>query len=361
MKYIENNRGDKINTLELVEKIEHLAYRIWRKNTPYEIQEKMLAIWDDMGGQYEPLCIIEPGEEVTCGIAGSGSFTTGREELFRPKKLIDKLGWSPVKYKSVTTNREKSNARKVAEEYNKVVSRGYEVSYIGLDYPNWKKENGITGSTALFGFKPGEEPTRKELEERLEITRAFDKELRDLTIEKLGELPNFISFRGWNRLTTDGYITSKDRTRIDNTHPATLIIREEDGKPRYAGWQEDAYNKMKKDGWEKFPASLICIEPLRNCKDLDKVDAGELLAMSLGNPGNYEKTEDYFLLTLKGTGLLPFFWGLSKEEKLIEYITKEGKTVKIKQREVVVANLVMSGLNAFGQNENDWKILSRFE
>lgn len=353
-----------MNTLKLIERIENLACRIWRKNTPYEIQEKMLAIWDNIGRQrgtkYEPLCTIEPGEKVTCAIAGSGSYSTGREELFRANNLRDKLGWSPIEYVAVITNKKESNARKVAEEYNKTISKEYEISYIELDYSNWKKENGITGSTALFGFEPSEAPSRKELEERFKVTKNFDNELKDLTIEKLGEFPNFISLRGWNRLITNGYVTPKNRTRIDNTHPATLIVREKDGKPRYAGWQENAYNKMKKDGWKIFPASLVHIEPLRDCSDLDKVDAGELLAISPGNPCNYEKTEDYFLLVLKETGLLPFFWGLSKEEKPVRYITKDGESIEIKQREVILANLVMSGLNAFGQNENDLKVFSGF-
>jgi len=353
-----------MNTLELIERMENIALRIWRRNKPYEIQEKMLSIWDDIGEQrdtkYEPLCRVELGEKVTCVIAGSGSYSTGREELLRAKNLRDKLGWSPIEYLAVITNRKESNAGKVAEEYNKMVPKERKIFYIEMDYSNWKRENGITGSTALFGFKPNEVPSGKELEERFRITKNFDSTLKGLTIEKLGEFPNFISFRGWNRLTTDGYVTLGSRTKIDNTHPATLVIREEDGKPRYAGWQENAYNKMREDGLDIFPASLICVDPLRSCNDLGKVDAGELLAMSPGNPGNYEKTEDYFLLVLKETGLLPFFWGLSKEEKLVKYITKDGQLVEIKQREVVVANLVMSGLKAFGQNEDDWRILSDF-
>jgi len=346
-----------MSTKELIQKIEELAYRIWHKYTPFQLQEQLLGIWEEiaermnMHGGFEPLYPLETKDtRIKCAILGSGGFTTGREELSKATALKNKLGWSPLEYSAVITNRESSNAGRVAKEF--------EIPDLMLDYSTWRKENGISGSTKLFGFSAGEEPPQEVMEERIRIKKSFDCALHDAILEKLDEIPKSISLRGYDFILTDQLFSP--HTEVDNTHPANLIIRIESGDPAYAGWQEDAYNKMRKDGITIFPTSLIRVGYIGGYQDLIQVDAGELLANSPGNPGEYNKIEDHYLLTLKATGLLPYFWGLSKENIDIEYITKSGEVVTINQRMVIVGDRVMSGRNVFGQNEMDLEIFSKF-
>ena len=116
---------------------------------------------------------------------------------------------------------------------------------------------------------------------------------------------------------------------------------------------------MRKDGINSFTTSLIRVGYIGSYDDLVEVDAGELLAISPGNPGEYDKIEDHYLLTLKATGLLPYFWGLSKDAIDIEYITKSGEVVNINQRQVIVGDKIMSGRGVFGQTEADLGIFEK--
>ncbi|WP_455392041.1 hypothetical protein [[Eubacterium] cellulosolvens] len=345
-----------MSTKDQIERIEELAYRIWQKFTPYQLQQQLLSLWDDLANQagmkrgFVPLYPLKDSDSIlNSGILGSGGFTTGREELLKAARLKNKLGWEPIHYSAVITNRNKSSAASVAAEFG--------VPSLVLDYSEWRKENGITGSTKLFGFAPGEVPTREVLEERVKIKRAFDKALHDALVAKLGEIPKSISLRGYDFILTDQLFLKT--TEVDNTHPANLIIRETNGEPAYAGWQESAYNKMREDGINTFQTSLIRVGFIKSYSDLVEVDAGELMAISPGNPGEYDKIEDHYLLTLKATGLLPFFWGLSRIPEDIEYLTKDGEVVKINQRIVIVGDRIMSGKGVFGQSPEDLKLFSR--
>lgn len=345
-----------MSTKEQIERIEQLAFRVWQKFTPFQLQEQLLSLWDDIANQegmkkgFKPLYPLKDAEaKITSSILGSGGFSTGRLELQKAQALKSKLGWSPIKYTAVITNREKSKARFVASEF--------ELPNLVLDYSTWRKENDVTGSTKLFGFTPGTEPTKEVLEERIKIKKSFDSALHDALIERLGEIPSSISLRGYDFILTDKLFSKQ--TEVDNTHPATLIIRDSNGEPAYAGWQESAYNKMREDGLTAFPTSLIRVDYIGSYDDLVEVDAGELLAISPGNPGEYDKIEDHYLLTLKATGLLPYFWGLSKDTEDIEYLTKTGDVVTINQHKVIVGNRIMSGHLAFGQSEADLEIFSK--
>ena len=347
---------NQMSTNEQIQKIHDLAFLVWQKYTPFQLQEQLLSLWDDLADQmgmrkgFEPLYPLKDKDSrITCGILGSGGFSTGREELAKAAVLKNKLGWSPVEYNMVITNRNRSNAKQVAFEFDKQA--------LILDYSIWRKENDVTGSTKLFGFNPGEEPTKDVLEERIKIKKSFDKALHDAILEKFGNLPESISLRGYDFILTDQLFSKT--TEVDNTHPATLIIRTETGDPTYAGWQESAYNKMREDGITSFPTSLIRVGYISNYDNLIEVDAGELLAISPGNPGEYNKIEDHYLLTLKATGLLPYFWGLSKDQENIEYITKSGDVITINQRKVIVGDKIMSGRAVFGQKEVDLEIFSR--
>jgi hypothetical protein len=343
-------------TSDQIQKIQELAFRIWRKFTPYQLQEQLLALWDDIASQrgmnkgFTPLYPLkDPDSILTSGILGSGGFTTGREELVKATALKNRLGWAPIKYLAVITNRERSLGKSVADEFG--------LPFIGLDYTTWRNEQKISGSTKLFGFGPGEKPAKEVLEDRLKTKKSFDKALHDTIFEKLGEIPRSISLRGYDFILTDQLFSKL--TEVDNTHPANLVIRLSNGEPAYAGWQESAYNKMREEGITTFPTSLIRVGYISTYEDLVKVDAGELLAMSPGNPGQYDKIEDHYLLTLKATGLLPFFWGLSKERADINYLTRSGDVVKVNQRIVIVGDKIMSGRKVFGQKESHLEIFSR--
>ncbi len=345
-----------MSTKEQIQMIEDVAFKIWQKYTPYRLQEQLISLWDDIANQlgmnksFNPLYPLKDEDiKITCGILGSGGFTTGREELAKATTLKNKLGWSPIEYTSVITNREQSNAKVVAHEFN--------IPLILVDYSKWRKENDITGSTKLFGFTPGEEPPREVMEGRIKIKKSFDSILHEVMSEKLGSIPKSISLRGYDFILTDQLFSTN--TEVDNTHPANLIIRTKAGEPAYAGWQESAYNKMREDGITSFPTSLIRVGYIGTYEDLIEVDAGELLAISPGNPGEYDKVEDHYLLTLKATGLLPFFWGISKEPEDIDYITKNGDLVTINQRKIIAGDKIMTGRTVFGQNEADLDIFKK--
>jgi hypothetical protein len=346
---------DNMLTIDQINRIEEVAVKIWKRFRPYQVQEQLLSIWDSVAEEsgitngFEPLYPLkDDGDLVSAGILGSGGFSTGREELVKWRALNRRLGWSPVEYTAIITNRDRSNAKEIAQEFS--------LPALVLDYTKWRKDKDISGSTKLFGFTPGEEPGMEVLEERLKIKKSFDSELHNAMIENLGEIPRSISLRGYDFILTDKLFSCD--TEVDNTHPANLIIRETNGEPSYAGWQESAYNKMREDGFTSFTTTLIRVGYIGGCRDLVEVDAGEMLAISPGNQGKYDKIEDHFLLTLKATGLLPYFWGLSKESDKIEYKTLEGQTVLIEQKQVIVGNRIMSGQNVFGQNEIDLKIFT---
>jgi folate-dependent phosphoribosylglycinamide formyltransferase PurN len=305
-----------ITTKEQIRSIEEIANKIWKKYTPYQVQERLRTVWDDVADErgmksgFEPLYDLEGTDHrVSCGILGSGGFSTGREELYRADRLKRKLGNSPapVEYAAVITNHERSNAQKVASEFG--------LPSLLVDYTSWRKANEVSGSTKLFGFEPGQEPAMDILEERVKIKKAFDLELHNEMLERLGKIPESISLRGYDFILTDQLFSCD--TEVDNTHPANLIIRQASGEPAYAGWQEAAYNKMREDGFNKFQTTLIRVGYIGSCSDLIEVDAGEMIAISPGNLGEYDKIEDHFLLTLKATGILPYFWSLSLEPKKI--------------------------------------------
>ena len=342
-----------MSTKDQIEIIVQTAYRIWQKYTPYQVQERLLAVWDEVAeangiaNGFSPLYKLEaPDDKIICGILGSGGFSTGGEELKMAAQLRSKLDWSPVDYSAVITNRNRSNALKIAQEFK--------VPMLELDYSTWRKDNQVTGSTKLFGFNPGEEPPQDVLEERIKIKKSFDAALHDAILDKLHSIPNSISLRGYDFILTDQLFS--EQTEVDNTHPATLIIRTANGEPAYAGWQESAYNKMREDGIDSFTTSLIRVGYIGSYTDLIQVDAGELLAISPGNPGQYDKIEDHYLLTLKATGLLPYFWGISNSSAEIEYKTLDGDIVTINQRLVIVGDKIMAGRGVFGQTKNDLEI-----
>ena len=347
---------EELSTKDQIERIEQIAHKVWSRFSPFEVQERLRSRWDeldseyDLKGGFEPLYPLTGRDEIiTCGILGSGGFSTGREELVKASRLEKRLGRAIVEYKAVITNRDRSKAQEVAREFG--------LPSLVVDYTGWRKENDVTGSTKLFGFAPGEEPTKDQLNERLTIKKAFDSKLHDNIIEELGEVPRSITLRGYDFILTDKLFSTE--TEVDNTHPATLIIREPNGEPAYAGWQESAYNKMCDDGITRFPTTLIRVGYIGSAQDLVEVDAGEMLAISPGNPGQYDKVEDHFLLTLKATGLLPYFWGLSKNRVEVEYQTKDSEIVKITQRYVIVGDKIMSGRNVFGQQVRDLDIFTR--
>ncbi len=315
--------------------MEKTAERIWKRLTLEEVGSKLLELWND---EYQPILPLDK-KEVTCAVVGSGSFSTGREEVLRNYIARRKVN-IPVKYVAVITNSKDSGAKNVADEFK--------LPLIEVDYLDWKKEYGFEGSTKIFGDYS---ISKTELKKRFEVRREFEKTVLEKVEYVLGMLPDTFSLRGYNSVLT----CSKWRC-VDNTHPADLRVRNKDGFPRYAGWQESAYKKMAMDGKDIFRASLIKVEPLSGIQSIKKVDAGELIAVSPGKSKEYDKKEDHFVLSLKSYGLLAFF-GLSKRLKNVEYFDVDGRAVYVKQREVVVYDRIKSGKSAFGSSEKDLEIL----
>lgn len=328
----------------LLEKAEKIAEKLWKFYSASEVLSKLKEIWDR---KYQPLLPIDDREKLYAVVLGSGSFSTGREAIRANRELQKKTDNKvPIEYAAVVTNNKNSGARKVSEEFK--------VTYIELDFQEWKRENGYEGSTKLFGFPPGKEPDKQELERRLGIRKLYEKELLEKIEDEIGCLPDTVDLRGFNSV-----LVERGWRNVDNTHPANLTVREPNGAPRYAGWQEEAYKKMEKDGKKRFPASLIRVEPITQVSDLNKVDAGELLAISYGNLGEYTKREDHFVILLKASGLLGL-WGISEKPKYIEYIDKDGYPVYVLQKEIVVVDKIKSGKEAFGSRSNDLEIINSF-
>lgn len=331
---------------EVLGPVREVARRIWERHRPATLQVRLMEVWADLGRRagvkLEPLCPLSDAEEgLACGVMGSGTFSTGRREILEAQAVKDALGCSPVEYAAVITDRIGSGAARVAEEAG--------LPLVLLDYAEWRQANGVVEGSRLFGFR--RPPPPEVLDRRLQIRKRFDRDLRRRIEETLGFFPPSLSLRGYDFVVTDGLVSPG--VNVDNTHPASLIEREEGGAAAYAGWQDGATSRMVSDGHTVFPATLVRVEPVSSTADLSGVDAGEILAVSRGSPSRYEKTEDLFLVALKATGLLPFLWAISREKRPVEYRTRRGSPVRVLQRVVAVGDRIRSGVDCFGRSPDD--------
>jgi hypothetical protein len=351
-----------------LEAVRSAAITYWRRSGSStarldELRDQAASRYDV---KFEPLM----GHDVpTCAVWGSGSFSTGYIELCEAKLLKEKLGWSPVNYVGVVSNndnQEKCKARKVAGEFNLKVA--------AVDFPTWYRENidkkskSPTAETQFF-YPPGSEdvPAEAVLRRRFEIRQKFERDaLAPEMKEKLGELPLSASLRGYNFPN----MTQAAR-QVDDTHPADLSYVDSNGHALYPGWQAGATAGMIRDGIPVYRSSLIAVQPATTFELAQSVDSGELLALAPGIRIKQEdvpaeakdvqnalkQTDDYVLCALKATGLLRL-WSLSKEPITVEYRTLDERSVKVKQRAVLVGGRLYCGRDAFGQNLGDFAELA---
>jgi hypothetical protein len=332
-----------------IERIIEIALDLWRHNTLKELRRKLEDIWQD---EFTPLYEFED-EPLSCAVFGSGTFSTGRYEIYISREIEKELGWVPVRYTLIVTNKRKSRAGEVANEFG--------LPLVELDYSSWYRENHDSTSenpireTSLF--KPG-----KSIVQRFNVRAEFDRGLRD-RIEKSGGLPDLISLRGYSFPVMYTLLKGEKRL-IDDTHPADLSLTDRNGVPLCPGWQVGAVEKMRACGCKLFKSSLIEVKPFFSVSDVTSIDTGKIYALSPGikPPSswstkkiqeNMKRTEDYFLCALKATGLFPYMWGVSKKNCKVEYITKEGEIVTKSQPAIIVGEKIRCGRDAFGRDMMD--------
>lgn len=334
------------------EQVVRSALSIWKDNRLRDIKRRLLEIW---GEEFTPLCEFED-EPLSCALFGSGSFSTGRQEIQIAKEIEKALGWAPVRYRLIVTNNRNSMADKVADEFG--------LPLVEMDFSSWYRENYNPGSrapireTTLFASELNE----SSLTDRFNIRTEFDKALRE-RIDRLGGLPELISLRGYNFPLMHSLLTGS-RSLIDDTHPADMSLTDRNGHPLCPGWQTGAVEKMISCGARLFRSSLIGVSPFFSVSDVLSLDTGILYALSPGirPPSGWsarviqesmKRTEDYFLVALKGSGLFPYLWGISKRPQDVEYITEHQRIIIKKEHSLIVLNRIKSGRNVFGVDIRD--------
>jgi len=350
---------------ERVEALMATAKKIWSKYRPLDLVAEIEGLWDsvsdDLGFEIEPLCRLPStdGDAVKCVIMGSGSFSTGGEELRRAEELRLGIGYNPVEYVAVATNRSRSNATKIAEQFER--------PFICLDFEEWYRENvdrnsqnPIRETRFLYFQGDDDRPSIEEIKRRLGIRSEYGAELMKALEEGIGFKPDTISLRGYSFPITFPM-------SADDTHPADLsYVQPDTGRPLYPGWQSRGTAKMIEDGHSVFRSSLVRAPPVSSFEDIGRVDAGELLSLTPGlRPTDtrdagaiqeaMKRSEDSFLVTLKATGLLNYFWGIGEKPIGLRYRSLTGE-VEVKCRSVIVGTKIMSGKGAFGQALEDLKM-----
>lgn len=350
---------------ERMEALMATAKKIWRKHRPVDLVAEVEGLWDsvsdDLGFKVEPLCRLPSTEDdrVKCVIMGSGSFSTGGDELRRAEELRLRIGYNPIEYVAVATNRSKSNAAKIAEQFER--------PFVCLDFEEWYRENvdrnsqnPIRETRFLYFQGDDDRPSIEELKRRLGIRSEYGEELMKALEEGIGFKPDTISLRGFNFPITFSM-------SADDTHPADLsYVQPDTGQPLYPGWQSRGTAKMIEDGHSVFRSSLVRAPPVNSFEDIGRVDAGELLSLTPGlRPPNkrdagaiqeaMKRSEDGFLVALKATGLLNYLWGIGEKPIGLRYRSL-AEEVEVKCRPVIVGTKVMSGRDAFGQALEDLKM-----
>jgi hypothetical protein len=368
----------KVISNERVKTVKGLAKTIWSNYSPYELQQELQSLWKELsrkiGVEFVPLYKLKKGEVLSCAIFGSGSFSTGRKELEIAKEIKEELGWAPVDYKFIVTNRSKSNARAVFEEFKELG-----LTYVEVDFSNWYRENYDRNSKSpikdtRFFYPPGEEaPPNEVIERNFNIRREFDKAM-NRAIVKIGNFPTSLSLRGYNFplfTTFKTLVPAGHQVVIDDTHPADMSYVDPKTKLQlYPGWKSGATGKMKSDGCSLYRGSLIAIDLLDTFADAQKVDTGILYALAPGikPPSkwsakaiqtNMKQTEDYFFNALKATGLFPYLWGISVHPEKVQYQAIDGNIVGLNQRLLVVGDQIRAGRDAFGQTLGDLKFIEK--
>ena len=146
----------------------------------------------------------------------------------------------------------------------------------------------------------------------------------------------------------------------------------------YPGWHSGPVAKMLKDGLNYVRGVLISVNPITDVKQYNTVDTGHLLMRGAGcNVPQYlldsfaesdelakavaktvqnamKFTEDIPLLAVKACGLFPYLWAVTSENVPVTLLGllsfNSSVHVTNEQPGVVVGDMVLSGVDAFGTN-----------
>ncbi len=338
-----------------IDRIIRSALDLWRHYSLRDLRKRLDELWKS---EFQPLYEFNDAP-LTCAVFGSGSFSTGRYEIYIAKLIEKELGWSPVRYTLIVTNRKKCKAKEVALEFK--------LPLVVMDFNTWYRQNynpvssKPTRETSLFIDTNNSDSLIKRFNIRVEFDRAlFDK------IKKYTEVPNLISLRGYNFPIM--HSISRGRSiLIDDTHPADLSITDRSAVPLCPGWQVSAVEKMRNLGSKIFRSSLIEVNPFTSVEDVTSLDTGKIYALTPGiRPpsswrtvkiqDNIKRTEDYLLCAFKATGLFPYLWGVSKRNYRVEYKTMDDKIITKSQPAFIVGRQIRCGRNAFGRDIKDLSI-----
>ncbi len=356
-----------------LEIVRSVAEKYWNRNgrdstKPDEWRDRARSLYD-VG--FQPLM----GRGIpTCAVWGSGSFSTGRQELHEAARLERRLGWSPVVYVGVVTNAStkdmpdlpaRCKAERVAGEFKKkIVAKDFVAWY--RDAIDGRSENPVRETR--FFYPPGsiDVPPEAELRRRFELRQRFEREaLVPEMREVFGELPFSASLRGYSF----PIMTPHAAMQVDDTHPADLSYVDAAGHALYPGWQEGATAGMIRDGLPAYRSSLITVNPATTFELAQSVDSGELLALGAGMASedapaeakkvqaHLKQADDNVLCALKATGLLRL-WSFSTKPMPVGYRTLDGGSVEVMQRAVLVGDHLYSGDDAFGQSMSDYSWLA---
>jgi len=353
--------------------VRSVAEKYWERNgrdstRPDEWRDRARASYD-VG--FQPLM----GRGVpTCAVWGSGSFSTGRQELYEAARLERRLGWSPVDYVGVVANASiddapgmpaKCKAEKVAGEFKKrIVAKDFVAWYRGAI--DGRSENPVRETRFFYPPGSSDVPPEAELRRRFELRQRFEREaLVPGMREVFGELPFSASLRGYNF----PIMTPHAAMQVDDTHPADLSYVDASGHALYPGWQDGATAGMIRDGVPEYRSSLITVNPATTFELAQSVDSGELLALGAGMASedapaeakkvqeHLKRTDEYVLCALKATGLLRL-WSISTGPMPVGYRTLDGGSVEVMQRAVLVGDRLYSGADAFGRSMDDFSLLA---
>jgi hypothetical protein len=353
-----------------IESIHHLASKIWKINSPIEIQTICLDAWDEIGknigSTIKPLVPASKDHPVTNLIFGSGSFSTGKFQAQQYEKVRSYLDKPPIILQGIVSNKSREHGCNGPE-----IAKQFKVANINLDFNEWyhenvnqREENPIRATR--YWYPPGKEKEidMKDIENRFNIRQnVFHKILGEKIAEKVDYPTNIVSARGYNFQFCRCIFSHQKNAlpHVNDTHPADLSYVDPQNKTKlYVGWQSGATERMMEDHISRLRGSLIEIEYMDRISQIHELDEGVLLALGHGVQSSSSKNcspseiqnmlkiiDDYFFCTLEPTGLL-LLWGVTKNKIPITYQDINGNPITINQKAVVIGNQVLSGINAFG-------------
>jgi hypothetical protein len=371
-----------------INKLHLLAKKIWAKKKidPIDIVNRCLDTWDYLGDQLGtriiPWINIDETRPITNLIFGSGSFSTGEFQAEQYNLVHSYATKPPMKLSGIITNKSGQHGCNGAK-----IAKKHDIPLVELDFSDWyhqnidKNETNPIKATRYWYPSPTEHKQDfQSIKKNFKIRQnEFHKELGE-KISQIMEYPiDTVSARGYNfQFCSNIFKFQGNRLpRLNDTHPADLrYVNPNTSEKLYAGWQSGAIQLMIDDKIHfRYRGSLIEVNYMDNMSQINELDEGALLAIGPGinlQEEPYEEftakqiqnlmkiMDDNLFCTLEPTGLL-LSWGISETPILVDYYTKEGKKIQIKQHAIIVGNKMRSGAHAWGLNlEEDIRELENF-